>query len=51
MIGNFANQGVELIGGKASVPNDDVAKLMYYLHCVDTVINYNEIDKLSDYDK
>ena len=49
MYGNYANQGVELIGGKASVPNDDVAKLMYYLHCVDTVINYNGIDRLTDY--
>ena len=32
------------------VPDDDVAKLMYYLSCVDTVINYQEIDKLSDYE-
>ena len=49
MYGNFANQGVEAIGGRTSVPNNDVAKLMYYLSCVDTVINYNGIDKLSDY--
>ena len=32
------------------VPDDEVAKLMYYLSCVDTVINYQEIDKLSDYE-
>ena len=29
---------------------DDAAKLMYYLSCVDTVINYNEIDILTDYE-
>ena len=31
------------------IPDDDVAKLMYYLSCVDTVINYQGIDRLSDY--
>ena len=49
MIGNFANQGVKAFGGRTRVPNDNVARLMYYLSCVDTVINYNGIDKLTDY--
>ena len=50
MIGNFQNKGIHAFGETTIVPDDDVAKLMYYLHCVDTVINYNEIDKLSDYE-
>ena len=32
------------------VPDDDVARLMYYLSCVDTVIDYQEIDILTDYE-
>ena len=40
---------VKRIGEKTTVPNNDVARLMYYLSCVDTVINYNEIDNLTDY--
>ena len=32
-----------------NVPDNDVAKLMYYLSCVDTVINFKNIDKLSDF--
>jgi hypothetical protein len=46
----FNNIKVEAIGQKVTIPNDDVAKLMYYLSCVDTVINYNEIDRLTDYE-
>ena len=46
----FNNLKVEAIGQKVTIPNDDVAKLMYYLSCVDTVINYNEIDRLTDYE-
>ena len=49
MLGNAINRGVYAFGERTSVPDDDVAKLMYYLSCVDTVINYNEIDKLTDY--
>ncbi len=40
---------VNSIGKKVTVPNNDIARLMYYLSCVDTVINYNEIDNLTDY--
>ena len=50
MFGNFNNVKVETFGERTFVPDDDVAKLMYYLSCVDTVINYNEIDRLSDYE-
>ena len=46
----FNNLKVEAIGQNVTIPNNDVAKLMYYLSCVDTVINYNEIDRLSDYE-
>ena len=46
----FNNLKVEAIGQKVTIPNDDVAKLMYYLSCVYTVINYNEIDRLTDYE-
>lgn len=49
MFGSFNNVKVRTFGERTSVPDDDVAKLMYYLSCVDTVINYNEIDRLSDY--
>ena len=40
---------VKPIGKKVTDPNNDIARLMYYLSCVDTVINYNEIDNLTDY--
>ena len=49
MYGRFNNVKIRSIGERTNVPDDDVAKLMYYLSCVDTVINYNEMDRLSDY--
>ena len=49
MYGNFVNKGIKATGQTASVPNDDVAKLMYYFHCVASVINYSGIDKLTNY--
>ena len=39
---------VESIGETVTIPNNDIARLMYYLSCVDTVISYDE-DILSDY--
>ena len=48
----FFNQNrmiVEPFGTLASIPDNDYAKLMYYLSCVDTVINYGKSDMLSDY--
>ena len=50
MFGNFNQVQIKPFGEVVDIPDDDVAKLMYYLSCVDTVINYNEIDKLSDYE-
>ena len=50
MFGNFNRVSVKPFGERTTVPDDDVAKLMYYLSCVDTVINYNEIDRLTDYE-
>ena len=40
-----ANQiGVTEFGGLANVPNNDVARLMYYLDCVCGTINYRDND-------
>ena len=50
MFGNFNQVQIKPFGEVVDIPDDNVAKLMYYLSCVDTVINYNEIDKLSDYE-
>ena len=41
---------MEPFGVIATVPNDDYARLMYYLSCVETVINYDKMNKLSDYE-
>ena len=46
----FGNRmGIKEIGQRTSVPDNDLARLMYYLSCVDTVIQYHEIDRLTDY--
>jgi len=49
--GDYGEDNISIIpiGERTTVPNDDVARLMYYLSCVDTVINYQGIDKLSDF--
>lgn len=49
--GDYDEDNISIIpiGERTTVPDDDVARLMYYLHCVDTVINYQGIDKLSDF--
>ena len=49
MYGNIVNKGIKATGQTASVPNDDVARLMYYFKCVVSVINYSGIDKLTNY--
>ena len=42
---------VQPIGVTVTIPNDDVARLMYYLSCVGTVIEHdNENDILTDYE-
>ena len=45
----IANIKVKNIGITTSVPNNDLAKLMYYLACVFSVVQYDESNKLSDY--
>ena len=39
---------VKAIGRTVTVPDNDIAKLMYYLSCVDTVIRHDQTDRLSD---
>ncbi len=41
---------VESFGKTAYVSSNDYAKLMYYLSCVFTVIQYNEDSKFTDYE-
>jgi len=41
---------VEATGKTTTVPNDNIAKLMYYLDCVFTVIEYDRSNKLTDYE-
>ena len=36
---------------KVNVPENDLAKLMYYLSCVSNAINYNEANKYTDYQR
>ena len=41
---------MEAIGRSVYVPSNDYAKLMYYLSCVFTVIQYEENNKFIDYE-
>jgi len=42
---------VQPIGVNVTIPNNDFARFMYYLSCVDTVIQYdNTDDMLTDYE-
>ena len=40
---------VEAYGTKTNVPDNNIAKLMYYLDCVLTVIEYDRSNKLTDF--
>ena len=40
---------VERTGIKVEVPNNNLARLMYYLSCIFNVIQYNDNNDLSDY--
>ena len=40
---------VPRISISAEIPNNNLAKLMYYLSCVFTVIQYEGYNKFSDY--
>ena len=46
----IANIKVENVTIKTSVANNDLAKLMYYLACVFSVVQYDESNKLADYE-
>ena len=46
---DFNSLNVEKIGRTVNVPNNDLARLMYYLNCVASVIQYEEDNKLTDY--
>ena len=51
MFANYNKLHVKSIGETVTIPNDDVARLMYYLSCVKTVIDYdNEDDILTDFE-
>ena len=41
--------GIKAIGKDVIIPEDDIAKLMYYLSCVCTVVNENTDSKLTDF--
>lgn len=41
---------IEPIGSTVTVPNNNTAKLMYYLSCVLKVIQYNQNSKLIDFE-
>ena len=43
------NVKVKIFGKLVDIPNDPIAKLMYYLNCINEVINY-ESNTLIDYE-
>ena len=52
MSATFKYQSLDIksIGKSVTIPNNDIARLMYYLSCVDTVIRHDDTDKFSDYE-
>jgi hypothetical protein len=46
----FNDIRVRPTGYRVEVPQNDIARLMYYLSCVDTVINYGKEDMYTDYE-
>ena len=46
----FNGLEVKPIGRTVKVPDNDIAKLMYYLSCVHTVVNYDTKDMYTDYE-
>ena len=52
MSATFKYQSLDIksIGKTVTIPNNDIARLMYYLSCVDTVIRHDDTDKFSDYE-
>lgn len=42
--------GIKITGQTAHVPNTPMATLMYYLGCIDSLVDFNIPSKLRDYD-
>ena len=47
---NYQSLNVKPIGRTVTIPDNPLAKLMYYLDCVLTVIQYDENTRLTDYE-
>ena len=45
----YNNRKVEAIGELVTIPDNDIARLMYYLNCVFTVLKYNGFSRYTDY--
>ena len=41
--------GIKSVGVKTTIPENNLAKLMYYLNCVFVVVQYDENKKFTDY--
>ena len=46
---NYQSLGVKLTGSTTTVPDNELAKLMYYLDCVFAVIQYDGAEKYANY--
>ena len=46
---NYQSLDVRPFGETTTVPNDDLAKLMYYLQCVSVVIRLDGFERYTDY--
>ena len=46
---NYQSLGVKLTGSTTTVPDNELAKLMYYLDCVFAVIQYDGAEKYTNY--
>ena len=46
---NYQSLGVKLTGSTTTVPDNDLAKLMYYLDCVFAVIQYDGAERYTNY--
>ena len=51
MTDNLNNNRIQVqpIGKVVNIENNDIARLMYYLYCVNTVISHENSDRLTDY--
>ena len=46
---NYQSLDIKAVGETVTVPDHSLAKLMYYLGCVSSVIQYNDDSRLTDY--